>query len=36
VFDDVSTLVDVLFLKFELDLGGGGGTTYIFGDQSFS
>jgi hypothetical protein len=26
VFDDVSTLIDVLFPKFELE--GGGGTTY--------
>jgi hypothetical protein len=32
VFDDVSTLVDVLFPKFELEWGG---TTYIFDDQAF-
>jgi hypothetical protein len=29
VFNDVSTLIDVLFPKFELEgWGGGGGTTY--------
>jgi hypothetical protein len=32
VFDDVSTLVDVLLPKFELVKAG---TTYIFDDQAF-
>jgi hypothetical protein len=33
VFDDVSTLIDVLFPKDELD---GSDTAYIFDDQTFS
>jgi hypothetical protein len=33
VFVDVSTLIDVLFPKLELDMGG---TTHIFDDQAFS
>ena len=32
MFDDVNTLVDVLFPKLELE---GGGTTYILDDQAF-
>jgi hypothetical protein len=33
VFGDVSTLLDVLFPKFELEWGD---TTYIFDDQAYS
>jgi hypothetical protein len=33
MFDDVSTFIDVVFPKFELEWGC---TTYIFGDQVFS
>jgi hypothetical protein len=33
VFNDVSTLVNVIFPEFEL---GGEATTYIFDDQAFS